>query len=458
VLLRLSGADPEILRKFRAERGIYTGTTTAILSTGAIAGLAMWFAMRTALDVSLVPAIVLAVAWALFIIQLDRWLVVSLKRHEKWQWWKYFAWGSPRLALALLFGIIISTPITLQIFNSEISFQLTRMHGTALAAFDKGPVVGELEARIASDLDKVNSLTMQSAAGTSVPRPASDPQIQSLEQQLKTAQTREQADLNTWQCQLYGSVTGTGERCTPAGNGPLSQAAEARYLSDARLVTTLQGQISARTEQLDGQAAGAQKVQEKQAAAALPAAEQQLSTDKNQLHIQEANFTSTNANNNGILERIRALNAAAGTDFGLQAARGLLFLFFVLIDCLPVLTKIFQNVAPAGAYERALANDEASRVEAEKQISQRRLDDETARTEARAEAHRRLEHDAADAEEQLLRDEFARRLARTRRSAARGGTQGGSVGWSWLRFPSGRARTAGPTQSRTVIQQFDPGR
>jgi hypothetical protein len=457
MLIRLSGANPEILRQFRAERGIYTGIALAILGTGMIAGLSMWFALHTALAAPLVPAIILAVGWALFIMSIDRWLVVSLKRQPSWKGRHYLLWASPRLILAALFGIIISTPITLQIFNSEINAQLVQMHGAALVAFDHGPLE-KLNAQIESDQATVNNLTTLSKTGGTAQNPANDPRVQAATKQLDSDQASKAYYYLEWWCQLYGHAPGFSQQC-PAGTGPLMQGAEQQYEDYKNRVTADENTINTLTSDINATSARDQKAKELQALSELPAARQQLAADTNQKLAQVAAFNSTNRNNNGILDRIGALNQIAATNIGLNAARWLLFLFFVTIDCLPVLTKIFHNIAPMGSYETALAKDEAIQVKATGQISQRRLDDEEAHTKARAEAHRRLEDEAIAAEEQLLREEIQRRSGVKRPSAATGGPgRRGSAGWPWSRFPNGGARAGGPVRPRTNIQQFDPSR
>jgi hypothetical protein len=222
ILVRLSGADPEVLRQVPAERGTYVGMATAIVSTGAIAGLSMWFALHTALGVGAAAGAPLAVGWSLIIMSLDRWLVVSLKRQDGWKWWRYFLWASPRLFLAALFGFVISTPITMQIFNQEIQFQLTQMHSAALVAFDHGRL-GQLYAQIAKDNTTVKGLTALSATGGPALNPAQNPQVQFWVKQRRMDKAQEQRAHIQWSCQLYGHPLGAvahvsadpGRRCRP---------------------------------------------------------------------------------------------------------------------------------------------------------------------------------------------------------------------------------------------------
>jgi hypothetical protein len=453
MLIRLSGADPDILRQFPAECAVYSGMATAILSTGAIAGVSMWFALHTALAVAPAWAAVFAAGWAIIIMALDRWLVVSMRRRDDWQQkpWRYFAWASPRLFLALLFGFIISTPFTLQIFNSDIETQLVLIHDAAWAALQKGPVV-QLKATISTDQQNVAKLVAQAKSGGQLPDPAQDGQVKFLHGELKAAQGQAQAEYIAWQCQLYGQIKGSSVTCS-SGPGPLATTDGKLYGADEQLVTAYQNDITKRMDELAAQGNAEQQLQEQQATSQLPVARQQLTAAEQQLQAQESTFSAANAHDTGLLERIRALDDAAGSDPLLNLARGLLFLFFLMFDCLPVLTKIFLNIAPPGAYERALKEDETKRTAAAAQVSQRRLDDETALTQARAAAHKRLAGEAAAVEEQLMRDELARR------TGGRGGiaVRGDRGGWSWARRPAGRRQAGGRLRPMTVYQRFDPG-
>jgi len=105
-LIWLSGAQPEILAEFKHDQPKYVGIGSAVLITSTMAAVSMTFALHIALDASVLVAIPFALAWGLAIMSLDRWLVVSMTR-------KQLLLAIPRALLGLLFGIIISTPLTL---------------------------------------------------------------------------------------------------------------------------------------------------------------------------------------------------------------------------------------------------------------------------------------------------------------------------------------------------------
>ncbi len=93
----------------------------------------MTFALHSALKLALATAIVFAVAWALAIMSLDRWLVVSLVRQRNKL--NYLLLALPRVGLGVLFGLIISTPVTLQIFQPEINQEIALIQGRRSDAY-----------------------------------------------------------------------------------------------------------------------------------------------------------------------------------------------------------------------------------------------------------------------------------------------------------------------------------
>jgi hypothetical protein len=123
-LIWLSGADYEVLSRYRHEKAKYVGAGTGILITGTIAGLSMWFALTSALGAQVPVATPLAVCWALVIISIDRWLVVSMKRQPGYKLRRYIRVAAPRLFLAAVLGFVISTKRYACEFAIEIEEQL----------------------------------------------------------------------------------------------------------------------------------------------------------------------------------------------------------------------------------------------------------------------------------------------------------------------------------------------
>jgi hypothetical protein len=447
MLIWLAGADRALLRQFPPRlRGKYAGIGVAILITGTIAGLSMWFALHTALSLPVAAATVLALGWAVSIMSLDRWLVLSLTRRDDWTGWKgrlnYFAAASPRLLLAVLFGIIIATPITMEIFNSDINYQLSLTHVANLASEEQNPKVQLLKTNVASEQKRVTALLGEEETGGPVQVPAQDQkQINNFTVQRNDALVTEKAAYSALQCQLYGGqIPGSNKPCQP-GYGPLGKDAQQEYQTAVSQVSYFNSQIAALNKQVSASLASQRTSGGNQAKEALPVATQQLQADQGELAKLQASFVNANNANTGLFERLSALDAATN-DLGRWFARWLIFLFFIVIDCLPVLVKIFHNIAPADRYEQALDSYE-----------QTQLNISNADENSRLQARQQIEAETVDAEAEILRLKLRQRV----NAATGGGLAPRRIRrWNWFRpwWANGAAQASG--LERTIIQQYDP--
>src|SRR4051812_36946870 len=121
-LLWLAGADPDILALCpRSERIRLSAMGGAVLTTGMIAAFAATFTTHAYLGLSLRAAVVIGFLWGLAILNLDRWLVVSLSRQSSPA--RTLAFVVPRVALALVAGLVIAEPLVLRVFENEVTAQ-----------------------------------------------------------------------------------------------------------------------------------------------------------------------------------------------------------------------------------------------------------------------------------------------------------------------------------------------
>ncbi|MDU0293816.1 DUF4407 domain-containing protein [Saccharothrix longispora] len=121
LLVRLSGADPKILRLVPEETPKFASMGGVILTTAVVTGVSMFVALAP-VGVSPWIAAPAAAMWSALIATMDRWHVVSLQRQAKRL--QTIVVIVPRLALALLLGVTTSTPLMLRIFEPEILAEL----------------------------------------------------------------------------------------------------------------------------------------------------------------------------------------------------------------------------------------------------------------------------------------------------------------------------------------------
>jgi Domain of unknown function (DUF4407) len=342
LLIAISGARSEVLEQCPTERIKFQSLGWAILITCGLATLSMWFALTSAMGFNAVMSFPIAVVWGLIIMGIDRWLVTSMPLDGK----RKFLIAAPRVALAILLGSLISTPIVLRIFESEINNQISVIKETDEANFLSSQQHSSIQARVTQWQNTVNNLQAVIVSKGAKPiNPTSDPVVQGLATQLANERKVAATDYTAWQCQLYG---GCG---APKGNGPLAQASQARYDNDETQIASLTREITAREQLLQATDANSQTTRLQQAQRALPNAQAQLTAAQAEENSLLNNFQATNNSTNGLLIRLKALDQLSAGSSTLQTARILLFLLFLVIEILPVTVKLLQ---PPGNYERIL--------------------------------------------------------------------------------------------------------
>jgi Domain of unknown function (DUF4407) len=341
-LINLAGARPQILDQCPTERLKFQSLGWAILITSGIATVSMWFALYSAMGINPVLAFFIAVLWGLVIMGIDRWLVTSIPPRGSRRWQV----ALPRVVLAVLLGSLISTPIVLRLFQSEINTQISVIKQQRASAFLSSQQHSAVSQQVTSWTNQVASLEKVINSGGQQPLdPSADPVVKSLTSQKNSELALEQKYYTQWQCQLYG-----GSGC-PRGNGVLAQASEQNYNQAVQQVAALTSEISQRENALSAQDKASQQTRYEQAVAALPAAQAQLKTATAAEDALRSNFEANNSATNGLLIRLQALNELSGRDFTLNSARLLIFLFFLVIECLPITVKLMQQ---PGNYEKIL--------------------------------------------------------------------------------------------------------
>lgn len=356
-LITLSGARVDILALCPGERIKFQSLGWAILITAGMAVVSMWFALTSAMGVPAYEALPLALLWGLVIMGIDRWLVTSLPHDRSSRRWLL---ATPRLVLAILIGSLISTPIVLRVFQSEINNQISVIKENNEASFLSSQQHSSVQARITKWQNTVTNLQQVIGSNGAQPiNPASDPEVQGLTTQLNNERTVAAQDYHAWQCQLYG---GCG---SPQGSGPLAAASKQRYLADENQISTLTNEISAREQALQNNSAAAQQTRLQQAKNALPNAQAQLAAAQGEENSLLNNFQGTNSASNGLLIRLEALDQLTAKGGSLSLVRWLLFLLFLVIEILPVSVKLMQR---PGLYEQILETADRQQLRKAKRI------------------------------------------------------------------------------------------
>ncbi|WP_026412530.1 DUF4407 domain-containing protein [Actinomadura oligospora] len=349
VLVWLSGADPDILRRATTDRAKYIGIGGAVLTTASLASVSMFFALRMAVGASVWAAVPLSMLWFLVILNLDRWLVVSLTRSQGKVLTVLLA--LPRVAMALLFGVIISTPLVLQIFNDEVAVAVDKIHDEDSRKFQQNLDNGPDSQRIRV-LEQQEAQLLRQRTGDGLANPEDDAEIKQLRAQLPALQKEFNDYDDKAACEL------TGDRCKGtsgrSGDGPRYQKFVRRRDQAKTQIDQINKRISTKSGALNQAAAKNKDVLVAQAQQKLPGVQSELKTLRGRQQSDRAAFEKNNKNNTGLLIRLKGLDRASEGESQLQSARLLLFLFITVLECLPIIVKVLSLFGPPGAYDEAV--------------------------------------------------------------------------------------------------------
>jgi hypothetical protein len=334
----------------------------------------------------------------------------------------------PRLLMAVVVSLVVSTPITLEIFHNDIYATMTTMNLTqsTKVANDEANTalqreVNALEGKITADQQTLDGKLPDTI--TSAQLQTAQSQVSQLTTQVSAAKQAEISAYATWQCEMYGYGATCNGGSGKAGDGPIAQAKKAVYQQDVQTYNTLESQYKtaegslASAHQSLGQAQKAATARyQKQALQALPGLRSQLATAQAQLASQNASAQYNTANNTGLLRQLQALFQASSGNPALLAAHLTVAALFFLIELLPVAVKLLLNLGPPTTYEQILKAEDDKLLDA---------------VTADRRAERRKKERESDEEEQIADAASAARIKQaldmTRRQEGLGVKSNGTV-------------------------------
>lgn len=113
-----AGAHRETLEQCPADQHKYVGMGFTVFITGVLATLAGGFAMNSLSD-SKFLVLCFALIWGFMIFNLDRFIVSSMSRKNRWS-------VIPRFFLAAVIAVTISKPLEIEIFRNQVNFEAKR--------------------------------------------------------------------------------------------------------------------------------------------------------------------------------------------------------------------------------------------------------------------------------------------------------------------------------------------
>jgi len=147
-----SGADTDLLDNCsKGEQTKYAGIGATVFFTAVMAFIAASYALYTVFD-NLIISIGFGLVWGLLIFNLDRFIVSTIKKRERFL--QELLQASPRILLAMIIAVVISKPLELKIFEKEINQVLLEEKNTMTLdnkdqiALQYTPKIAELTAQI----------------------------------------------------------------------------------------------------------------------------------------------------------------------------------------------------------------------------------------------------------------------------------------------------------------------
>jgi hypothetical protein len=340
----LGGARLDVLQDAPGDRARFVAMGGVILSTAFLSAVSATFALVMAVGAPIPVAVIVGIFWGVIILNLDRLLIIGMAKQKGV--WRNIGLAIPRVALALIIGTVISTPLTLQIFSAEINSEIQVMQAEEKAAFEERMASDPRFAAI-PDLEKsiaANQEIVDKGLQTDL---SSDPNYAAAVAATASAQAAYDAAQAAYLAEIDGTG-GTGIR----GDGAVTQSKlVAMQATEARLTAAQAAEQTAKT--------AAEATLESSAQSRLDAATSQLADDKatlatakDQRATEQAAYESAVDNSAGLLSRLSALFRLGEANPLLNVAHIMIALLFICIELLPVIVKVLSNLGVPTAYDR----------------------------------------------------------------------------------------------------------
>ena len=389
-LSRLGGGNRELLADGQpaattGERAKFAAMGGVLLTTAGVAAVSMFFALHHAVGADIGWSIVLGFAWGVVILNLDRFLVVTMNG-ARGRGWLMAVTVLGRFLLAALVAMVVSMPLVLQIFAGDISSELPLIAAQKSAQYQKGLANNPIQVQINGLDQKIAAEEAVITGKGSTQEQDDQANVTKLTGELNKAQANAATDKKKWLCEIGGlkqdCPSGTSGL---VGNGFRAQGDQAQYEADEAQVAQLQKELGDANAALANDQA-ADKVNVVNNEKELKANQATLAVLQGELNKDINNDRNQNNADHGVLAQVQALFEASGQSFGLNVAHWLVTALFFAIELLPVGVKTMMLLGPKSAYEEIAekADEDAISTAREKIVERSNAELEIARMEAQA--------------------------------------------------------------------------
>lgn len=333
----LAGVNEELLGWVPGERAKYTALGGVVLGTATIAALSMSMALTEVHGGFHVLIVLPVLIWGMFIANLDRWLVSSAT--DGW-WGRRAVLFLPRLALAFAFGVVIAEPLVLRVFQTAIEEHVHQERADEVAAlessFTRCNPEPTADAETTATANDARCAQFRLSLGSEFAAVQAD-----LDAKRKTEATltttiqtwsTEQARRDTLASNECAGTPGPGTTGRP-GRGPECELREqeAADYRESHPVAEQEERLRVLRDdigELEARLNTSQQHHEGDRTAAIAGKVAELRASHGSI---------------GLLERLAALHTLNSNNDFLAAATWFIRLFFIAIDCLPVLVKFLSG-------------------------------------------------------------------------------------------------------------------
>jgi hypothetical protein len=334
----LTGVRDELLDRIPAERTRYTALAAVMICTASVGGFSMFFALSEILGKAEVWFVFLAVFWATFILCIDCWLVSSTAGSR---WRTRISVLLPRLAIAAVFGVVIAEPLVLRVFQTGIVSHVRHERQAAIdnlrtSLVDCNPIPG-----ITGTPHPPPGGCGGKILNIANPAAASLTHLMALQRQEFTLQAQvstETSQLTRLQNIVNSECNGNSGRGLTGvvGDGPAcgKDQQDVNNFIASHPIGAQSTQLSRLDPQIRSLEGGLSEQQASYRTAIAKAIVQRLKQE------------TPPADPIGMAERFQALTALSASNAFIGVASWFVRVFFILIDCLPVLVKFISGSTP----------------------------------------------------------------------------------------------------------------
>jgi hypothetical protein len=342
LLVWMAGGDRDLLARCPSERHRFVALGGAVAMTALLAAAAGTFASSDWLHIPLGAGAIIGAFWGLAIMNLDRWLLIATRRQSSP--WKTVLLALPRVALAVVVGLVIAEPLVLRVFHNEVTDKATELRQTEYQAevkklkssYAEIPVLEKQKAALERSLTAIDSGAVL----------RTNPQYRAVTRQLASIQRRRAAAEAAALCELdrtCGSRGGAGSPAYEAKRDAAQALKGAARMKQAQLRELRAGLLV--------DEAAKKQVSDSNASQELTSVTKRLDEQRRLRAADVSERFRTSHAPIGLLERVEALGVLTDTNASMRYERRLLQLFILLIDSVPILFKTLTLLGRPSLYE-----------------------------------------------------------------------------------------------------------